>query len=216
MEWLASKGAAIWVPFTHSPDVDLMAELDGNLIKIQVKTSTYRGSKGAGDRWQVSIATNGGNRSWTGLAKRFDPRVVDYLFVLVGDGRRWFIPASHVEGSRGLTLGGEKYSEYEVEAGTALEGLVHPETNRIESSPLGECQSGQMEQTVNLPAMPTQVRILPPPSSGSRQVLLRPKRQMTIPKEPCEEAGLLAGDRLRVRADGPGRVLLERIPKAPV
>jgi bifunctional DNA-binding transcriptional regulator/antitoxin component of YhaV-PrlF toxin-antitoxin module len=47
-------------------------------------------------------------------------------------------------------------------------------------------------------------------------VLLRPKRQMTIPKAPCEEAGLLAGDRLRVRADGPGRVLLERIPEAPV
>jgi bifunctional DNA-binding transcriptional regulator/antitoxin component of YhaV-PrlF toxin-antitoxin module len=47
-------------------------------------------------------------------------------------------------------------------------------------------------------------------------VLLRPKRQMTIPKRPCEEAGLLAGDRLRVQADGAGRVLLERIPEAPV
>jgi len=47
-------------------------------------------------------------------------------------------------------------------------------------------------------------------------VLLRPKRQMTIPKAPCEEAGLLAGGRLRVRADGLGRVLLERIPEAPV
>jgi bifunctional DNA-binding transcriptional regulator/antitoxin component of YhaV-PrlF toxin-antitoxin module len=42
-------------------------------------------------------------------------------------------------------------------------------------------------------------------------VLLRPKRQMTIPKDPCEDAGLAAGDRLRVRADGPGRILLERI-----
>jgi bifunctional DNA-binding transcriptional regulator/antitoxin component of YhaV-PrlF toxin-antitoxin module len=42
-------------------------------------------------------------------------------------------------------------------------------------------------------------------------VLFRPKRQATIPKQPCEEAGLRAGDRLRVRADGPGRVLLEKI-----
>jgi bifunctional DNA-binding transcriptional regulator/antitoxin component of YhaV-PrlF toxin-antitoxin module len=42
-------------------------------------------------------------------------------------------------------------------------------------------------------------------------VLLRPKRQMTIPKMPCEDAGLSAGDRLRVQADGPGRILLERI-----
>ncbi|HET7121592.1 MAG TPA: AbrB/MazE/SpoVT family DNA-binding domain-containing protein [Solirubrobacterales bacterium] len=46
-------------------------------------------------------------------------------------------------------------------------------------------------------------------------MLLRPKRQMTIPKEPCDSAGLAAGDRLRVQADGPGRVLLERIPKTP-
>jgi len=43
------------------------------------------------------------------------------------------------------------------------------------------------------------------------QIVLRPKRQATIPRRPCERAGLRAGDRLRVRADGPGRVLLERI-----
>jgi hypothetical protein len=30
MEWLTSKGAVVWVPFTHSPHVDLMAEFDGN------------------------------------------------------------------------------------------------------------------------------------------------------------------------------------------
>jgi hypothetical protein len=213
MEWLTSKGATVWVPFMHSPDVDLMAEFDGKLIKIQVKTSTYHGSKSQKDRWQVSIATNGGNRSWTGLTKKFDPRCVDYLFVLVGDGRRWLIPAQHVEGSRGLTLGGAKYSEYEIERGTALDGLVHPEVNRIDSSPLGECQSGQMEQTVNLPAMPTQVRILPPPSTV-RQVLLRPKLQVTFPKAPCEEAGITAGDRLRVQSDGPGRILFEKIDAA--
>jgi len=47
-------------------------------------------------------------------------------------------------------------------------------------------------------------------------VLLRPKRQMTIPKDPCEDAGLGAGDRLRVQADGPGRIVLERIPKPPL
>jgi len=39
---------------------------------------------------------------------------------------------------------------------------------------------------------------------------------MTIPKGPCEAAGLEDGDRLRVQADGPGRILLERIPKAPL
>lgn len=218
MEWLASKNAAVWVPFTHSPHVDLMAEWDEDLVRIQVKTSTYRGSKQLDDRWHISIATNGGNRSWNGLAKEFDPARVDYLFVLVGDGRRWFIPAQFVEGSRGVVVGGVKYSEFEIERGTPLDAVIYGSAgaNRIAgTSPVqGECQSGQMDQTVNLTAMPTQVRILPPPSStsvSSRQVLLRPKRQVTFPKAPCEEAGILPGDRLRVAADGPGRIVFEKI-----
>jgi hypothetical protein len=221
MEWLASKNATVWVPFTHSPHVDLMAEWDDGLARVQVKTSTYRGSTRNSDRWHISIATNGGNRSWSGVAKQFDPARVDYLFVLVGDGRRWFIPAHLVEGSRGLVLGGIKYSEFEIEPGTPFEALVYGDApaNRIAAaSPLpGECQSGQMEQTVNLPAMPTQVRILPPPSSppASRQILLRPKRQATFPKAPCEEAGILPGDRLRVSADGPGRIVFEKIATDP-
>jgi hypothetical protein len=35
----------------------------------------------------------GRNQSWTGVVKRLDPARFDYLFVLVGDGRRWFIPS---------------------------------------------------------------------------------------------------------------------------
>ncbi len=216
MEWLASKGALVWLPLGHSPDIDLMADLDGQLARIQVKTSTLR-RQGPGDqdRWDVSIATSGGNQSWSGKTKRFAAENVDYLFVLVGDGRRWLIPASMVEATCAVKLGGLKYSEFEIEPGTPFEALVYGEENinRI-GRVLGECQSGQMDATVNRTAMPTEVRILPPPSTRtarSCQVLFRPKRQATIPRGPCEEAGLEAGDRLRVRADGPGRILLEKI-----
>src|SRR6188472_3019453 len=73
MEWLTSKGAVVWVPFTHSPHVDLMAEFDDQLVRVQVKTSTFRSKKKSGEeRWHIAIATNGGNRSWSGLAKKFD------------------------------------------------------------------------------------------------------------------------------------------------
>jgi hypothetical protein len=216
MVWLASKGGLVWIPLGHSPDVDLMAELDGRLLRIQVKTSTYLATTPRGHRrWHVCITTSGGNQSWSGATKTFDPRLVDYLFILVGDGRRWLIPADAVEASRAVALGGVKYSEFEVEPGTAIDSLIYGDSNpnRIASALEGECQSGQMEQTVNLPAMPTEVRILSPPST-SRQVLLRPKRQVTIPKLSCEEAGVAPGDRMRVRADGPGRVVFERIEGA--
>jgi hypothetical protein len=216
MEWLAGRGATVWVPFNHSPHVDLMAEWDGDPVRVQVKTSTLRVPlSGERDRWRVAVATNGGNRSWTGLTKEFDPTRDDYLFVLVGDGRRWFIPASLMEAFRQITLGGAKYSEFEIEAGTPLDAAVYSDgkpNTIVRPNALGECQSGQMDLTVNQAAMPTQVRILPPPSRpATAQILFRPKRQATIPRRPCEEAGIRAGDRLRVSAGGPGRIVLERI-----
>jgi hypothetical protein len=42
------------------------------------------------------------------------------LFVLVADGRRWFIPADAVGGGDGILLGGPKYAAYEVERGRPL------------------------------------------------------------------------------------------------
>jgi hypothetical protein len=113
IEWLGYQGASVAVPFGHSPNWDLMAELDGRSIRVQVKTS---GQLRDG-RWAVAICTRGGNQSWNGLTKVIDPTTCEYLFVLVGDGRRWFIPVEALECRTSLTLGGPKYAEYEVEPG---------------------------------------------------------------------------------------------------
>jgi hypothetical protein len=236
MEWLASKGALVWIPLGHSPDVDLMAERADNLFRVQVKTSTQTAETRLGHhRWRVMIATNGGNQSWSGAAKTFDPRRVDFLFVLVGDGRRWFIPAAVVEGSRALNLGGTKYSEFEVERGQPIGHLVYSDENPDRSDQMsGECLSGQKDQTVNLativyagsnPASPISIDpgdVVGDSTRSERKLarsghsLLRQKRQTTIPKRPCAEAGLRVGDRMRVRADGPGRLVLERAEAAEV
>jgi PD-(D/E)XK endonuclease len=116
MYWLASRGAHVAVPVGCSPHWDLMAELDDRSVRIQVKTSRCF-VKG---RWDVTLCTRGGNQSWNGLVKRLDHSRYDYLFVLVADGRRWFIPSDRVEGGSGLRLGGPKYSEFEVERGDPI------------------------------------------------------------------------------------------------
>jgi PD-(D/E)XK nuclease superfamily protein len=117
MEWLASVGASIYIPVGHSPDVDVLADLDGRLLRVQVKTSrSFRNS-----RWAIRVCTRGGNQSWNGVTKQMDPSRCDYLFVLVGDGRRWFIPSDRVEGGHAILLGGPKYAEFEVERGRPLE-----------------------------------------------------------------------------------------------
>ncbi len=216
MEWLASQGAHIYVPLGHSPDVDLIAELEGRLVRVEVKTTSLR----AGDRWKVMIATRGGNRSWDGMVKYFDIHRCDHLFVAVADGRRWFIPTHALDCRSNLALGGKKYAEFEVESGrpfhvgTALESL----------SARGSAGVGEPGRSVKSVATPEWVRFPPPPLATAPQgsadrvgpvrlqrTRISGKHQVTIPSVPFRAAGLEVGDRLHATADGAGRVVLERL-----
>jgi hypothetical protein len=113
IEWLVGVGARVFLPFGHSPDCDLVADLDGRLVRVQAKTSRFLRA----GRWEVVVATRGGNRSWNGVVKRFSHDRADFLFVHVGDGRRWFIPSPEVAGGSAILLGGPKYARFEVEPG---------------------------------------------------------------------------------------------------
>jgi hypothetical protein len=108
--WLTRAGFGVWIPLGHSPDADLIAQRDECLLRVQVKTSTALRN----DRYEVSLATKGGNRSWSGLVKTIDPSRYEYLFVLVGDGRQWFIPAAQIMAKTMVLLGGPKYAAFEV------------------------------------------------------------------------------------------------------
>jgi hypothetical protein len=116
IDWLRWHGYAVYLPLGHSPHCDLIAEDGATLLRVQVKTSTVFFK----NRWAVAVCTKGGNQSWSGLVKRLDPKRIDYLFVLVADGRRWFIPAPAIGGGTAVHLGGPKYAAYEVKSGRPL------------------------------------------------------------------------------------------------
>ena len=116
IEWLGTQGYGVWIPIGHSPDCDLIATDRERLLREQVKTTTFQRR----NRWVVAVCPRGGNRSWNGIVKRFSATRCDWLFVLVRDGRRWFIPAKAVEGGANLHLGGPKYSEFEIDPGRPL------------------------------------------------------------------------------------------------
>jgi hypothetical protein len=139
MCWLASQGASVAIPVGNNSHWDLVAELDNRLLRVQVKTARcFRPA-----RWEVRVATRGGNQSWNGVAKLLDRSRFDYLFVLVGDGRRWFIPADRVCRVAALRLGGPKYAEFEVERGDPIPGCTVEETlSRIAFDHPGGCPSG--------------------------------------------------------------------------
>jgi hypothetical protein len=116
VQWLVAAGASLSVPLFANPDYDLVADFDGWLVRVQVKTSIcWRDG-----RYEVTLATRGGNQSWSGLVKVLDASRCDTLFVHVGDGRRWYIPVAALGGRSGIKLGGPKYAEFEVERGPPL------------------------------------------------------------------------------------------------
>jgi PD-(D/E)XK endonuclease len=239
IDWFTRAGAAIFLPIGHSPDYDLVVDDGHGLLRVQVKTSTQDVTTSGGHRrCPVMLATNGGNQSWTGRVKKFETNRFDLLFALTGDGRRWLIPSKEIEGANSLTLGGPKYSEFEIEPADAIRPLVYgDQTSPLESNRLGEYPSGQRTATVNRQAQPSQVRILPPPlspSASSRSEAPKPRdqlpmiergqsprgqtrvsgnRQIVIPKRAFEAAGLARGDRLKAFSTGPGEVMFRRVAR---
>src|SRR5947207_15421964 len=65
LQWLTGRGAKVALPVGHSPDWDLIAELGRGLVRVQVKTSTFRRN----GRWEIVLCTRGGHRSWSGVVK---------------------------------------------------------------------------------------------------------------------------------------------------
>jgi hypothetical protein len=219
IEWLTRKGAVVAVPFGHSPDFDLVAAVGESLLRVQVKTSTQEmRTPNRHLRYPVSLVTCGGNQSWTGVAKLFDPGKVDYLFALTSGGRRWFIPATDLEGKRNVNLGGLKYSEFEIEPTAPIRELVYGTSPALESSSPGEYPSGQRSSAVNREALPSQVRILPPPSGttesdspGVGRTKMSSNFQVAVPRAVAAAASISPGDRFRVESDGTGRFVMTRI-----
>jgi PD-(D/E)XK endonuclease len=125
--WLTGAGALVSLPLFHSPDYDLIADFRGRVVRVQVKTSVAWYKK----RFVVALCTRGGNQSWNRVIKHLDPSRCDSVFAHVGDGRRWYIPAGALGGTSSIRLGGQKYSEYEVEPGEPLQ----PRFPTLDSAP---------------------------------------------------------------------------------
>jgi hypothetical protein len=124
---LVRQDAKVYLPYGHSPDVDLVADFGDQLIRVQVKTSTVVRN----GRHEVTICTRGGNQSWNGVVKHFSATKCEYLFVHVSDGRRWFIPADTVEGGSKILLGGPKYEDFEIAPDLPLSVIAESRIARL-------------------------------------------------------------------------------------
>ena len=98
--WFAAHGWDVSLPLIDNQPYDLVADGDGGLQRVQVKTTTYR-PRGT---YLVQLATHGGNRS-RHTSKDFEPSRIDLLYVLTDTQDRYLIPARAIRARTSLSLG---------------------------------------------------------------------------------------------------------------
>lgn len=79
---------------------DLIIDVDGQLYRVQVKTTSY---KSIYDVYQVYLSTSGGNQSFNKSRPRQDSDY-DILFVMADNGDCWSIPVSEFEARNTLNI----------------------------------------------------------------------------------------------------------------
>lgn len=107
--WATSHGYVVNLPLNDNQAYDLIIDIDGVLHRTQVKTTTYV----RGGSYQVQLKTCGGNRSGHNI-KKFDNTLVDAVFVLTEEGKRYFIPSKHIQATTMINLGA-KFAQFDVD-----------------------------------------------------------------------------------------------------
>jgi PD-(D/E)XK endonuclease len=106
ISFFVAKGLTVSVPLTDSQDYDLIVDIDGELQRVQVKTTTYKRH----DIFNVSLSLKGGNSKKNFIHKKGHELDYDFLYVLTQDGTRYFIPKD-VIGSSTICLG-KKFDQF--------------------------------------------------------------------------------------------------------
>ena len=124
IEYFTSKCIPISLPLNDTQPYDLIADFNGSLQRIQVKTTRYTETQGKS--YAVQLRNCGGNRTGKARAVPFDNTSCDYLFVYTAANKMYLIPSKNIDATNSITVG-IKYTEYEVNSDTLEEFLENSE-----------------------------------------------------------------------------------------
>ncbi|AEW47008.1 hypothetical protein BCP78_0001 [Bacillus phage BCP78] len=108
--YYTSKGYNVSIPLNDNQDYDLIADINNELKKVQVKTSLATSDNGM---YQVYLRTITSSTTGVKKIKNFQDSTVDYLFVATGSGTMYQIPKDVVTQKNQLSLTA-KYDCYKV------------------------------------------------------------------------------------------------------
>ena len=117
IEYFTSHNMMVAIPLNDTQKYDLIAEIDGKLSRISVKTSRYSHTNGLS--YEVRLCNTGGS-SGVGKRRNFNNASCDFVFVLTGNDKIYLIPSLDISVINSITVG-TKYTEYEVKTKTLSE-----------------------------------------------------------------------------------------------
>ena len=107
IEYFTSQGITVALPLNDTQKFDLIADFNGGLQKISVKTS--RSTKN-GISFEVQLRNTGGS-SGVCKVRPFDKQSCDYIFIYTINEECYLIPSNVIEASNSIHVG-PKYKDY--------------------------------------------------------------------------------------------------------
>jgi hypothetical protein len=112
--WFMVRGCTVSFPVEQAV-YDLLVQSHEMIHRVQVKTTTTSGATG-----QVNVARRPYSAQNLGPRMPYDPRVIDYFFIVDGDYSMYLIPSRVIAGRVGLML--RTYKKYIVGNAAGLLG----------------------------------------------------------------------------------------------
>ena len=109
IDYFTSHQISVSLPLNDTQPYDLIADFDGVLQRISVKTSRNRTEH---NTYSVQLRNTGGSSGKCKI-RPFDKTSCDYIFIYTGDERLFLIPTKNLTVINSITVG-KKYTEYEV------------------------------------------------------------------------------------------------------
>lgn len=116
IEYFTSHSIPIAIPLNDTQKYDLIADFNGKLQRISVKTSRATEN---GKSFSVQLRNTGGS-SGNNKVRPFDNKSCDYLFIYTINEEYYLIPSKEVTAINSIKVG-PKYYDYLVEIKTFAE-----------------------------------------------------------------------------------------------
>lgn len=100
---LTEMGYRVAIPLVDNQEYDLIVDIEGDLAKVEVKSTSVKQSSGS---WSVQIKKVRPNKTENTITG-FDNSLVDYMFVYTTEGDCFFIPAEDIDTKNQLSVPGK-------------------------------------------------------------------------------------------------------------